>query len=525
MTSKKTRWIMIAVIVGAGTAWHTVAMGRTALAQEAAAAPTAAPATSASPKPSPTVVLPTQPKEAQKLVVAPKPALIPYGEQVYQVAITLGVDPDAGLSDREAQRLVDQLKSLVESRIGVWWNCTVTRAPAGEPLNRAMLSLQQPPAWNAALDPTKIDKKFALTLDREGTKFRLSGMEWDRASQSLTSVMSRNTFDRRLLPNLATDLVFGLFRPLVAIEKITDNSVEMRIRGGDYLPPDASLTSLTVGDYVSVFSRHLGKNRELKRIQNIPWTMVNIEEVDRSYLRGKIVSAFKSPMSGSRRRVEMLGMKIKPTLAQTRLRVVPRGKPQSPMAGYRVEIVDRLETKQDKDTQRVTLRTDRNGEIVIPADLSKPLRYLTVFSGAAPLAKAPLIPGAVARVVLEAPDDAPRLNVEAETDLLQSELIDIVAKREVLMARSRGASKKANWELVTEMEKQIDVLPTLDQFVVRIEALKNPAVQTAKKNKDKAQESRIVRMCKQISEMATLHLDPLKIKEFKTEMEENKKAQ
>ena len=93
------------------------------------------------------------------------------------------------------------------------------------------------------------------------------------------------------------------------------------------------------------------------------------------------------------------------------------------------------------------------------------------------------------------------------------------------MARARGASKKSNWEAVTDLQKQVDALPTLDQFVVRIEALKNPSVQTAKKNKDKAQESRIVRMCKQISEMATLHLDPLKIKEFNTEMEENKKAQ
>ena len=164
-------------------------------------------------------------------------------------------------------------------------------------------------------------------------------------------------------------------------------------------------------------------------------------------------------------------------------------------------------------------------EVLIPADPLKPLRYLIVYSGIAPLAKAPLIPGHAARVVLDAPDDAPRMNVEAETELLQSELIDIVARREVLMARARGASKKSDWELVTELSKQVDTLPTLEQFQVRIEALKNPAIQTAKQNKDKAQESRIARMCKQITEMATQHLDPIKVKEFQVEMEEDKKSQ
>ena len=137
----------------------------------------------------------------------------------------------------------------------------------------------------------------------------------------------------------------------------------------------------------------------------------------------------------------------------------------------------------------------------------------------------PTITAQAERVVLEAPDDAPRLNVEAETELLQSELVDIVARREVLMARARGASKKAEWELVTDLQKQVEALPTLENFLARIEALKNPAVQTAKRNKDKAQESRIIRMCRQITETAKQYLDPLKVNEFTTEIEEEKKAQ
>ncbi len=491
-------------------------LDHSALAQDAAT-PTATATASSPPPSSPPAVLPKKP-------AAPKPVIIPYDQQHYQVSIALGVDPEAGVPDRDVRRMVDQLRNLVDSRIGVWWRSDVRQAPAGDPLSRAMLATRTAESWNVALEPTAIEKKFALTLDRDGTAFRLSGVEWDRASQSVTMIQQRTTYDRRLLPALAADVVFELFRPLVSIEKVVDNRVELRIRGGEYLPPDVSLTPYAVGDHVTTFLRHLGKNRELKRLQVVPWTMVRVEMIERGYIEGTILSTFKAPFAGKSRRVEMLGLKIQPTFTETKLRVIPRGKPQAPMAGYRVEVLDRLETKDDKVTDRLTLRTDRNGLIVLPADPAQPIRYVTVYSGTAPLAFAPIYPGQVSQLVLEAPDDAPRLNVEAETELLESELVDLVARREVIMARARGACKKANWDLVKDLEKQVDGLPTLVQFLARIEALKNPAVIVAQKNKDRAQESRIIRMCKAITDLATQHLDPLKIKEFHTEMDDEQKA-
>lgn len=520
MKSQPVRWT--ATILMVGLTLSSLAGFRVALAQEIAT-PAPSPAESsdtASPQAA------DQPTAGEKKPLVPtKPLIIPYDQQKYIVSVSLGVAPGSGLSDSEIQRLVVQLRSLMESRIGVWWKMDVTRSLAGDPLNRAMLAARPVTSWNEVLAPTPIEKKFSLTLDREGTRFRLSGIEWDRASQSLTTIQERLTYDRRLLPAYAADLVFDLFRPLVSIDTIAESRIEMRIRGGEFLPPDVNLTPFAIGDHVTCFMRHLDKNRQLKRMQSVPWTSVRIDLVERGYLQGTLVSAFKAPLAGSRRRVELLGFKIRPAHAQTRLQVIPRGKPQSPMAGYRVEVLDRLETKDDTVADRVTLRTDRNGEVLIPADPAKPLRYLIVYSGTAPLAKAPLIPGFADRLVLQAPDDAARLYVEAETELLQSELVDLVARRAVLMARARGAAKKVNWEFVTELEQQVDALPTLEQFLVRIEALKTPAVQSAKRSKDKAQESRIVRMCQQITEMAQLHLDPVKVTEFHTEIDEQKKSQ
>ncbi|MFO1007986.1 MAG: hypothetical protein U0929_18655 [Planctomycetaceae bacterium] len=527
MRTKSVNWMLSTLLVFA--AWLAFGGYSTGFAQDAAAPAATGDASTndaplTSPAATPDAASPASATPEEKPKVVARPVVIPYQELTYRVSISVGVDPDSGLTNRDVQRVVTQLTGLVESRIGKWWSCEVGRAVTGEPLNRAMLEHRTAASWNSAMETTNFDKKFVLTIDRVGTEFRVSGVEWDRASQSISSVQSRQSFDRRLLATLGADVVFEVFRPLVSIDTVTEGNVEMRVRGGEFLPPDVRLMPFEVGDHVNAFLRHLGKNKELKRLQSIPWTTIRIDMVERSYLRGTIVSAFKSPLTVSRRRVEMLGMKIQTMHPSTRLRVIPRGKPQAPMAGYRVEILNRPETKEDKVEDRVTMRTDRKGEIVIPADAEKPLRYLIVYSGTAPLAKAPLIPGYIEQAVLEAPDDAPRLNVEAETELLQSELVDIVARREVMMARARGASKNGDWELVSELQKKVAELPTLEQFQARIEALRNPAVQAAKRNKDKAQESRIVRMCKQIGETATQHLDPLKVKEFMDEIDEEKKA-
>lgn len=522
MKSTATRWSVSALFALA--IQLAPANTESARAQDAASPPVAAtPVAAASVPPGPAPAAPLE-TGSPKPVVAPKPVVVPYDQQIYQVSISLGVDSEAGIPDQDARRMVDQLRGLVTSRIGIWWHCDVRVAPAGEPLNRAMLTQRTAESWKSALESQSVEKHFSLTLDRSGAEYRLSGIEWDSASQTVTSILDQTTFDRRLVPALAAGLVFELFRPLVSIEKIDESRVELRIRGGEYLPPDLSLTPFAVGDHVTTFLRHLGKTRELKRMQYIPWTTIRMDLVERGYMEGTIISAFKSPLAGSRRRVEMLGLKVRPMWSQSQVQIIPRGKPQSPMAGYRVEVLDRRETKEDKVADRITLRTDRDGRIFLPADPDKPIRYLIVYSGIAPLAKAPVYPGHVAHLVLEAPDDSPRLTVEAETELLESELVDLVARRAVIMARARGAAKKADWDSVSNLEKQVDALPTLEQFLARIEALKNPAVQVAKQNKDRAQESRIVRMCKKITETATLHLDPLKVKEFHVEIAEEKKS-
>ena len=453
-----------------------------------------------------------------------KPVVIPFDRQPYQVSVTLGVAADLGMSHAESTRLVEQVREIIRARMGLSWNAQIDLASLNDPSTHTALSDRTAEEWTAVLEKSPFDKKLALTLDRVGTKYRLSGIEWDKTSQKCTPVVTRETFDRRRLPVLASDLAFAVFRPLVTVIAVTENTVELKVRGGDMLPPDSSLVPFQVGDHLTSYIRHYDKKQQLRRIQEIPWSYLRVDLIDRGYVRATQITPFVSPLAASKRKAESFALKVTPYYSSTTVSVIPRGKPDAPMAGYRAELLNRTETKDDKVEDRLKLRTDRRGQVTLPYDPAHPQQTLFVYSGASPLAKVPVIPGHAATLRLDVPDDAPRMNVEAETELLQSELVDVVARRHVMMTRARAAAQKGDFDQVATFQKSIAELPTLEKFQQRIENLRLPGVQAARNKKDKAQEGRITKLCDKITKQAVQHLDPVVLKEFETEMTELKKT-
>ena len=128
------------------------------------------------------------------------------------------------------------------------------------------------------------------------------------------------------------------------------------------------------------------------------------------------------------------------------------------------------------------------------------------------------MPGMVPEVEIEVPDDTARLNVEGEVALLQGKLIDIVATREVIMARIRAAASKNSWENVDSFLKELDELMTRDQFVAEIDTLQVQAVYHAQQARDRVAESRIKKLCTGIKESAQKYLDPFRVTDFKREI-------
>ena len=239
-----------------------------------------------------------------------------------------------------------------------------------------------------------------------------------------------------------------------------------------------------------------------------------------------VVSTFRrSPLAGSRRRVELMGIAARPLLSETELTLVPRVDPLNPLVGHRVDVMDRFPTVDDPVEDRLTLLTDRRGVIVVPADSDAPLRHVLVHSGGAVLASVPFIPGLERRTTLELPDDTARLSVEGELQMMEDDLIDVVASRAVIMSRARGAARGGRWDDVDGFLDELDELPTFEQFDQRLTAVRVPARQTARELRDRIAESRIVRLCREFREVAETRLSADIIREFHTEMDELRSAE
>jgi hypothetical protein len=408
----------------------------------------------------------------------------------------------------------------LRSRLGEMCRITVADEETGAPLVHGALDRHTPDELNARWLPLPFDKVFLAGLTRQGSRYTASVREWDRSSQTAGPAIAESTLDRRLAGQVLSELAMRAFRPIATVTSVREETCELVVRAGEFPPSDPWDAPLRPGDYLTAYLRYLDRQRNVRQMQHLDWTYLRVESVDRARVVCSTISAFRAPLGGSRRRVELMAIRARPLLPATNLRLTPRNDPLNPMVGFRVDALDRMPTQEDPVADRLSLTTDRRGRVTLPADAAKPLRHLLVHSGQSVLARVPFVPGLVDRIELGTPNDTARLEVEGALSLIEGELIDNLARRGVLMARARKAAASEKWDDVDLFIKDFNALPELPAVEQRIAAIETPAVQTARQLKDRVAEARIKRMCREIREIAAKNLDPDRIKEFRDEMVE-----
>jgi hypothetical protein len=363
------------------------------------------------------------------------------------------------------------------------------------------------------------DKVFWLSVATEGSGFDIAAIEWDGAIKQPGSVLSRETHDIRRVDEVFMELLLASFRPVAMLEQVNeDDTVVLTTRAGELVPPSEAAAQFRTGDYLGMSFRYLDRQRVVQRIQEIPWTYVRIDNIDRARIEATVVSAFRQAIPPARRRVEIAGLLMKVVHPETRLVIHARGTPPEPLIASPVDVMDRYPTEEDAVEDRLRFVTDRFGAVSVPAFPESPLRYLMIHSGDQILAKVPMIPGVSDELSLEVPNDAPRLEVEGELSLLQGQLIDIVARGAVLKVRAMAAAKEGRWEEVDGFVTELDQLPVLEDMLEEIGRYQNRGVAEAQGLRDRVQEARIRRMCRELSELATRHLDPDGRRQFDEEI-------
>lgn len=446
--------------------------------------------------------------------IAPPPAILrPYE---VQVRVSFAADPDFSMGASE-RITADVDRQLIAQFRQMWKLETSDVRGAGYLTIPELTGMSDAVAAESHLEE-EADKIFLVAVGHEAGLYRVFVREWDQNSRTIGSLHEKSTVDRRVLAALIAEGIAEAFRPLAELEVLEEDMIEFQIRAGEFPPGDEGLTQFQPGDFLVPYLRYMDRNRNVRQLQQIPWTYLQVEEIDRSRIRVSLQSAFRMPLPTSRRRVEVMAMRIRPHLSSTDVKIYPRGNPRNPLVGYRCEVLDRLPDAEDPVNDRLKLYTDRNGIVRVPADRDFPLMHLYVQSGATLLARVPIIPGNLPYLEIEVPDDRARLNVEGEVSLLQGELIDIVATREVLMARARSAADKGRWEDVDTFLSDLEQLPKLNQFLDRIDTLRVSAVVAAQQARDRVAENRIKQLCGGVTDSAKKHLDDFRINDFRREM-------
>jgi hypothetical protein len=446
----------------------------------------------------------------------------PWEVRPYRVLVSLAFADRNVMSEDFIARTINSLEVLVDGAVGPYWQPTYQVNEWLFPQSAAALQTLTDRNLTARFESTEYDKALVVVLESDGPGYLLSGCEWDRATQTRGPIHRRSVVDRRRIPALTFEVLTDLLRPIAEIELTEETFAELRVRGGELLHPDSPLFPFRQGDLLTGHFRYLDRDNVVRRIQDVPWSYFRIDGINRSRMTATIETPFTNPFAGARRRVELVAVKVTPAYPATELALAPRTNPNKPLVGVRVRVYGELPSEENPQPGHIDLMTNRQGVVTVPADPSQPLRRLIVHSGGAVLSNVPFVPGMDRKVSMQVPDDAPRLQVEGSLAMVQGDLIDVVSRRVVMLARAVSLARKEEFDEADKLLAQVDAQPSVASFESRILAIRVPAVERARANRDRSQEKRIRMMCQEVEELVRKHLDRQKVDDARAEVRELK---
>lgn len=448
----------------------------------------------------------------------------PASLQPYRVVVSMVFANDALLPATTRKSIVSSLTASIGRAYGAMWNARVVENDWLYPPNDRGLAGASDESIRQHID-NEVDKLFLVSIDQANGKFHIAVREWDAATRTLGRLFTRETYNRSSVTSDAFALVCDAFRPTVVIDVVDGDSVEVLTRAGEFPPADPGAAEFAAGTLLVPCFRYLNREGELQRVQFLPWTYLMVQDVDRARAVCRVISGLRSPLGGGgRRRIEVVAIVERPTYPSTRLRLLPYANPSQPMIGYHVTVSNELPEASDAEPELLSLLSDRRGTVDIAVDPAHPVRWLYVRSSDTLLARVPFIPGIAPQATLELPDDSLRLGVEGKISLMRGELIDTVARRAVLMARARTEARIGRYDSAIAELAKIDDLPTLRSYELQLNSIRVPAIENAQKQRNRAAEARIRKMCNDARTVIDRYLNNDKVRDLKNEIAELRRS-
>lgn len=392
-----------------------------------------------------------------------------WDHQPYRIRAVVGMDLPSGAAEQVCAELGVYLERRVIAAIGPLWSFDAELA-SGLMRRRILTDMESFNASPPADFPMEeLDKLVLIGVSGSAEGYRVVAREYDSLVQRWSSSIRRDTRQANMLPELVFATLCRVVSPVVQFEVLADDEkhVTLRPRGDALLRSADGESWAKQGElFVPVFRRTTRSGKVVDDgIQAVPWTYLEVVEGDTPTTKALVHSGTRRPFGIRRQgRVEQLAIALRADPGKTVLKLHSRTNQKKPLVGYEIYT---QKDPQSTDSLAPLGTTDRLGEIRLsPSD--DRLRMILVKNGGRLLARFPVVPGAEPVLDAPLPDDDGRLAAEAVLSALREELIDVVARRNILMARARQKIKEKDYEGAQTLLSQINELPGRSQFNLEI---------------------------------------------------------
>lgn len=397
----------------------------------------------------------------------------------YRIQILLALGDAPELTPRLHADLAADLAARIDAWVGPAWDATVAAAPPTlrYPMASHIDALGVESLPQESLD---FDKVVLLAVGPDPVGYHASARELDVRTRVWSRTGRVAAGHAAKLRDASFRAVRMAFAPLARIGTFDPQTktVDLRVRAGALPVRDKSIAWVAPGDVFQPLMRRNDREGKLRSVAAVPWTFLVVDQVRQAELTCKLHSGVPAPLSARRRgRTEQLALAVIPPDRPTLLTLQARTEPKVPLFGY-----DVFEQTPDGKSAVLLGRSDRRGSLTI-APGSQVLRVLLVKHGGEVLARLPLVPGLQPEVVAAIPNDDLRLEAEQAVVQFQEMLVDLVIRRQLLLAKARAALSAGNLAQADEamaelrrLKRREELAVSLDQQQQRLVS-NDPAVQ------------------------------------------------
>jgi hypothetical protein len=388
----------------------------------------------------------------------------------YRVLATVAVDdgarPQPGLEAALARSIADR----VEGALRPLWAFELS-VPNGGIERRQCFDLREIPWEELSADQTANDKLLWLGVRVTPNGYELACREFDVYVRRWGPVRRSFVQQASFLPEASFALLKDAFSPLALITPIegNDEQVQLSFKGSSLPRPAGEEAFVKVGAAYLPVLRRTDRSGKLVPggIMPVPWTYLTVAEpgskAQDADWAAAIHSGVRRPFGGVKRgTVEQLAIGIGNSPGATQVRFHTRTDKTQGLAGYEV-----FRAGPKGEPQRIGV-TDRDGMITIPPTDEK-ISMLMLRSDGQVLAKVPVVIGGSEEQQTPIADNVTRLQAQAEAQVIREDLIDLVARRAIMMGRVKSMLKNDRVKEAKELMGELDALPSPSVFGRTIE--------------------------------------------------------